>query len=188
MQFATTSSAEEVMELVQEQHRDLKQLLEAVTKTAGAERSATFSTLRRYLAVHEAVEESFIHPVGEQELADPDVARERVDEEDDAGEVMTTLEGLDPGSADFEQTLGELAEAVTSHAEAEETEELPALLAAADDAALGQMAQGLEYVAELVMQPGSPLGRGDTSPFLVILDSAKEELGQLAEHRNDSPG
>jgi hypothetical protein len=187
MQFATTSSAEEVMELVQEQHRDLRELLEAVAKTVGEERRSRFSTLRRYLAVHEAVEESVIHPIGELELADPDVTLERVEEERDAGEVMTTLEGLDLDSADFEQTLSDRTDAVTAHAEAEETEELPALLAAADDAALGQMAQGLEYVAELVMQPGSPLGQSETSPFLMILDSAKEEFGQLAEHRNDSP-
>lgn len=188
MQFATTSSAEEVLELVQQQHHEITELLETVTTSAGEQRQSAFATLRRYLAIHEAVEESFVHPVGERVLDDTDVVGERVDEEDEAGELMTTLEGLDQGSDEFDNVLAELSDAVTAHARAEESEELPEVLAAADAAELGMMAKGLEYVAELVMQPGAPLGRGEAAPFLVVLDRAKEEFGQLSEHRNDSPG
>ncbi len=187
MQFATTSSTDEVMELVQVQHREILQLLGDVADARGDQRRDAFFRLRRYLAIHEAVEESFIHPVGEREFADPDVVNERVEEEDEAGELMTTLEALDADSEDFERVLADLTEAVRTHAEAEETEEFPAVFTAANDAELGQMAQGLEYVVELATQPGGPLGAVDTSPFLVCLDNAKEEFGQLADQRNDSP-
>ncbi|HET8600902.1 MAG TPA: hemerythrin domain-containing protein, partial [Segeticoccus sp.] len=179
MQFDTTSTPQAVADRLHEQHETIKHMLDAVATTSGQQRRHAFDDLRMFLACHEAAEEQFIHPEGEHDLKDGAVSSERVSEEQEAGHVITQLEGLDVDSEEFEQTFAKLTEAVVHHAEAEEHDELPAVSKAADAAALGAIDRALRYVPEMVGQTGSPLGQRGQKSFEEMLSMAQNEFSNL---------
>jgi hemerythrin superfamily protein len=179
MQFDTTSTPEAVSRLLHEQHETIKQMLDAVATSSGEQRRHAFDDLRMFLACHEAAEEQFIHPEGERDLSDGSVSAERVQEEHQAGAVVTELEGLDVDSDEFERTFTRLSRAVVEHAEAEEHDELPPVTKAADPAALGAMERALRYVPEMVGQAGSPLGERGQKTFQEVLSMAQSEFSDL---------
>src|SRR6185503_1866461 len=85
----TTSTAEQVTELLKSEHRRIEEMLANVIDTSGAARDSSFTALRRFLATHEAGEETFIHC-----LEDVPVAKERVHEEEKAGQLIARLEAF----------------------------------------------------------------------------------------------
>jgi hypothetical protein len=148
----TTSTAEEVFELLKAQHEDIKVMLAQVMDRTGVARDSAFGALERFLAVHQAAEETFIHS-----LEDSPVAQERVDEEEKAGQLMARLEAMDTATEAFEKALAKFAASMMVHMEAEEYEELPELTRDASPQELGRMYNALERVPELANQQGGRL-------------------------------
>jgi Hemerythrin HHE cation binding domain len=122
-------SPDEVTALLTTQHEHIKGLMTNVRNDRPDEREATFNEFRCFLAAHEAAEEHAMHPVATQELADSHLARRRIAEEEAAGAMIAELETLDHASDEFSAKFDALTGAVIAHAEAEEHNELPDLLA-----------------------------------------------------------
>ena len=171
----TTSTAEEIFELLKAQHEHIREMLAQVMDTTGAARDSAFRALEQFLAVHQAAEETFIHS-----LEDSPVAQERVHEEVKAGQLMARLEAMDTATEAFENALAKFAASMMVHMEAEEHEELPELTRDASPQELGRMYNALQKVPELANQQGGPLEAGED--FASMLAYAKAEFSTLSSH------
>ena len=169
----TTSTAEQVTELLKSEHRRIEEMLANVIDTSGAARDSSFTALGRFLAAHEAAEETFIHC-----LEDVPVAKERVHEEEKAGQLIARLEAMDKATEEFEDAFAEFATSVKTHAEAEEHRELPELTKDASPEELGRMYEALQRVPEFAGQQGSPIAEG--ADFASMLVAAKAEFAALS--------
>jgi len=168
----TTSTAQEVFELLKAQHEHIREMLAQVMDTTGAARDSAFGALERFLALHQAAEETFIHS-----HEDSPVSQERVHEEEKAGQLMARLEAMDTATEAFENALAKFAASMMVHMEAEEYEELPELTRNASPHALGRMYNALERVPELAKQEGGRLEAG--AIFASMLAYAKAEFSTL---------
>ena len=111
----------DVIDLLESQHDQIEQLLDDIPRQMGSVREQSFLELRRLLAVHEAIEQSLVHPkAADEHTGAPD---SRVHEEQDAAALLGTLESLDIESTEFETKFRGLRDAVLRHAEAEELTE-----------------------------------------------------------------
>jgi hypothetical protein len=169
----TASTAEEVFELLKAEHEQIMVMFAQVLDTMGAARDFAFGALERFVAVHQAAEETFIHS-----LEDSPVAQERVHEEEKAGQLMARLEAMDTATEAFEDAIAKVAASMMVHMEAEEHEELPELTRDASPQELGRMYNALERVPELANQRGERLEAG--ADFASMLAYARAEFSTLS--------
>src|SRR5204862_7662218 len=111
-----------------EQHRRVRALSRRVSEASGQDRAGAFLDLRRFLAAHEAAEASTMHACFHAVDREDVVVGERLEEEDDAAQAIAELESMEIAGADFGERFSELTDAVLTHAESEEHQELPAFL------------------------------------------------------------
>lgn len=107
------------------QHEQIAAMLEAVQESSGDARYLAFDELSAYLAAHEAAEEDAVHPAARTGAGG--VVAQRLAEEHDTGALITTLEGLDVDSMEFNTLFGRLRRSVLEHAHREELDEFPHL-------------------------------------------------------------
>ena len=123
-----TARAQDVVELLQTQHDQVRELLHVIDRAADSERAQPFEALVRQLKAHEAAEESVVYPalrtLGTEAMA---VADRRVAEEMEAEKVIAGLEKMDPASTEFTEGFAKFRGAVEKHASAEESEVFPLL-------------------------------------------------------------
>jgi hemerythrin superfamily protein len=117
----------DVIDILLAQHQRARELLAEVT-SGGAGKHRAFEDLRALLAAHEKAEESVVRPVTRQ-VAGDGVADARNSEEAHADKVLAALGGLDVSSAEFDAMFADFEQAVSAHAEHEETEEFPRIRA-----------------------------------------------------------
>lgn len=115
----------------------------------GDHKQQAFDELRALLVVHESAEEIVLRPVS-RDVAGAAVADERTHEEEEATKVLKALEGMDIASAAFDSRLAALEQAVSDHAESEENDEFPHVLAQCDAdrrASMGTRLKAVESMA-----------------------------------------
>lgn len=173
-----TTVADELISVISGQHGRIKALMTRVATSSGADRSGAFAQFRRLVAVHEAAEQTLLHPQGVTRLTDVDVSEERITEEEAAGAIITQLEHLD--GPDFTVQFGLLQSAVLRHAEAEEREELPLLVDALPDRTVDQVLEGFALVEPWVDDVASPIADG---PFEQMLRDSMVAFASTAEVR-----
>jgi hemerythrin superfamily protein len=119
---------EDVIDLLQRQHREIRELFATLETAEGEPRRDLFRDLVRLLAVHETAEELVVHPeIRDLEPAAVPVVEARLGEEHRAKELLTTLQQMGPEADGFDTLLVQLREDVLAHAEHEEREEFPLL-------------------------------------------------------------
>jgi hemerythrin superfamily protein len=171
-----------VIELLIEQHRQIRQLFDSVRAASGTDRDAAFAQLRRLLAVHETAEEEIVHPRTRRQLVDGDIiVDERLREERAAKQLMAELERVDVSSVEFVERFSELEAAVLAHAENEEREEFSRLTEELEPAQLRRMATAVrlaESVAPTHPHPSIELGGEHmlAGPFAAMLDRARDVI------------
>jgi hypothetical protein len=116
-----------VIDAIQRDHREVEQMLEAVTSASGDERRRAFDELAVKLKAHEAAEQQVVHPLTAEE-GDAEEARVLEAEESAAAKAIKKLEGLDVDSPEFESAFARLKTDVLAHAQEEERDEHPRLL------------------------------------------------------------
>lgn len=163
-----TDIREDVRSTLTEQHQTIKALMQAVEDSHGINRQAAFEKFKTFLAVHEAAEECCLHAVGRVDLDSTQVVDERVVEENRAAEAITRLEGLDADDDGFGTLFDQLGNDVVDHADAEEHDELPAVLSAAPDDEVERVLAALQRVPTIV------LDMAGTATFKELLTSATE--------------
>lgn len=118
----------DVVDVLLDQHEQLKTLFEKVRDAGGAEKRQRFDELVRLLTVHEAAEEEVLHPVARMHVAAGEaVVRGRLTEEHEAKRKLAELCDLGVDHRDFDRRLAELATAVIRHSDREERDEFESL-------------------------------------------------------------
>jgi len=176
-----TQTSQDVIQIIEAQHRDIRELFRRLTQTGDGELES-FDELVRLLAVHETAEEMVVYPALRR-MGDRGgrVADARKTEEDAAKKALAELEGLDRQSREFRLMLNAFSVDVDEHAANEETEVLP-LLSEMDANEREQMA-GTFVLAEKVapthahrMAPESATGNMLVGPFVAMVDKVRDAI------------
>ena len=168
--------------LLKQQHGEIRNLFDKVEKTAGDARRDAFQDLVRMLAVHETAEEEVVHPYTRRMVdGGAGVADDRLEEERQAKELLSELDGMDTDDADFMPSLLKLRMAVMEHARAEERYEFAHLLRTADEKQLATMAKAVkaaESTAPTHPHPGVETGAKNAAlgPVAAVADRARDAV------------
>lgn len=170
---------DDAVELLLGQHREIRRLLQEVEGNAGEVRAEAFVRLRRFLVMHEVVEEEIIHPLARRRVHDGDqVIDARLEEETQGKRVLQELGEIGPASPEFAPLFASFHKAVLQHAEHEEHEEFPELRTRSN-AELHGMAVGIkaaEATAAAHPHPGveSALKNLLLGPFAAVADHIRD--------------
>jgi hemerythrin superfamily protein len=106
MMATMMSSGTDVVAFLKDQHREIKARFDEVVVTHGEERKRAFDALRRLLAVHETAEEEIVHPAARRALPNGElIATARLQEENEAKEMLSDLEDMEVDSSQFDTTF-----------------------------------------------------------------------------------
>jgi hemerythrin superfamily protein len=169
----------DVVRVLLEQHARIRDLFREVAATQGDYKQQAFDELRALLAVHETAEEMVLRPVTAK-TAGKSVAKARNEEERDANEALEKLETVDISAPDFSGTFAAYEKSVIAHAEKEESEEFPVILAECDEkqrASMGKRVRAAESLAPTRPNPstvGSTGAQLTVGPFASLVDRTKD--------------
>jgi hemerythrin superfamily protein len=119
---------QDVVELLLEQHKQIREQFDRVQRAKGDRRRELFEDLVRLLAVHETAEEEVVHPTARRQIAGgEEIVDRRLEEEAQAKQALADLYDLGLDHPDFDSRLTALANQVDDHATREENDEFPSL-------------------------------------------------------------
>ncbi len=178
-------STDDVVKFLKGQHNLIKDMFEEVFSASDPKaREKAFVELRQLLAVHETAEEMVVHPRARHEIADGDeIVDARLQEEHEAKQQLSKLEGMDIDSKEFIDELTKFRDAVIDHAEHEENEEFNKLqrkLDSDDRERMAKAVQAAEAIAPTRPHPGVESAKTNfaVGPFASMLDRARDLLKQ----------
>ena len=176
---------EEVVAFLKAQHDLIEDMFDQVLLASDPQaREQPFVQLRQLLAVHETAEEMFVHPRARREFdAGDEIVDGLLQEEHDAKEQLSKIEGLDITSQEFIDELTKLRDAVLAHAEHEEIEEFAKLqrdLDADELKRLGTAVKLAEAIAPTRPHAGVESAKLNfvVGPFASMLDRARDLIQQ----------
>ncbi len=183
MTTPNTSTEPDVVDLLLQQHDQIKSIFAQLQTTTGTAKRDLFDELVRLLAVHESAEESVVHPMARRELEGGEqVVDQRLAEEDEAKKELAELYDMGVDNPEFDRRLAAFAAAVVQHATHEENEEFLRLRATVDADKLRRMGGALK-AAEAVAPtrphanaPESAVGNLMAAPVLGVFDRARDAV------------
>lgn len=176
-----TAADVDVVSLLKRQHAQIEGLLATVADTTGTDRQSAFDDLREILARHETGEEMILRPLTRRAPGGKEIAQSRMDEENEAKEVLANLEKMHVDSEDFTTTFAQFRISVLDHAHAEEAKEFPAIesgIGLADrEKALDRLWKA-EKTAPTHPHPSARTTAANyvAGPFAAMLDRARDAL------------
>jgi len=187
---ASTEGQQDVVDLLIDQHKQIKNLFSQASSARGAEKQERFEDLVRLLAVHETAEEEVVHPTSRRKIENGDqVVDARLREENAAKRALSDLHDMGVDHPDFASRLSALAGEVSEHATREENEEFTRLRRAVPADELRKMAetvQAAEATAPTRPHPAvgsSPAANLLAGPPLAIFDRVRDSVrGWRREH------
>jgi hemerythrin superfamily protein len=172
----------DVVDLLLEQHRVIRELCAEVEAAAAAEREKPFRSLLRLLAVHEAVEEELVHPYVKRRVAGAkEAVAERVEEEREVNKMLAALDALGPTNAAFEELFTRFRTALLAHADKEESSEFAGIRSATRPAERSAMGAAVRLASALAPTHPHPGNETATRALLVgtpmaMMDRARDLL------------
>jgi len=184
----TTAQKQDVVELLLDQHEQIKSLFSQLESAQGTQKREVFEALVRLLAVHESAEEQVVHPEARHQAGDQ-VVDARLHEEHEAKHALAELYDMGVDHPQFDSKVSELATSVVDHADREERDEFPRLRQRVSAERLRQMAGAVE-AAEMVA-PTRPHPRAGESaganmlagPPLAIFDRTRDAVRDWRQSR-----
>ncbi|MDT0390527.1 MULTISPECIES: hemerythrin domain-containing protein [Streptomyces] len=176
------ASDTDVVALLMRQHGDIRNLFDEVERTAGDERRAAFRDLVRLLAVHETAEEEVVRPFTRANVPGGEqVVEDRLNEEREAKELLSRLDGMDTDDPKFLPELLALRLDVMAHARAEERYEFNHIRRHADRGRLASMASALkaaEAMAPTRPHPGTESAAKNLAvgPLAALVDRTRDAV------------
>ena len=171
----------DVIRILLEQHARIRELFSEIKTADGEHKQHVFDELRALLAVHETAEEMVLRPVS-KDAAGKSVVDARMHEEEEGNEVLKALEKMDVTSQEFDVKIGELEKAVDEHADKEESEEFPHILAKTDEqkrASMGKQLKSAESIAPTHPHPSAAGSTGKqytAGPFASLVDRTRDAI------------
>jgi hypothetical protein len=183
MTAAQTAPGRDVVDLLLEQHDEIKSLFTEVRRTEGPARQELFEDLVRLLAVHESAEEVVVHPTARRELESGEqIVEERLEEEDKAKKELADLYDMGIDHPEFNPRLEAFEAAVIRHAMKEEADEFLRLRATLDADRLRRMADVLKAAEAAAPKrphrnaPESAIGNALVGPPMAVFDRVRDAL------------
>lgn len=125
--MATATFPDDIVRLLQEDHRLVEQRLAELDTAGAATRGELFWKLTNDLVRHEVAEEIVVYPALRKVPGGDQVADARIAEQSDAEEQLAKMEKMDAESPAFVRELATLRASVLEHAKAEEETAFPML-------------------------------------------------------------
>lgn len=177
-----TMDEKDVIELLLRQHVEIRRLINEVGDAPADQRAEAFDRLRRFLAVHETAEEEIVHPIARRQGENLEqIVDTRLQEENEAKQVLQELERFGPDSIEFPALFSRLRQSVLTHAEHEEREEFPTLRESLDATRSQGMAAAVK--AAEAMAPTHPHAGVESAaqnilvgPFAAMMDRTRDVL------------
>jgi hemerythrin superfamily protein len=174
----------DVIRVLLEQHARIRELFTDVKSAMGGHKRQAFDELRALLAVHETAEEMVLRPISKGAAGEA-VVTARNKEEDEATKVLKDLERMDVSSNLFGRKIAMLETMVVQHAENEESQEFPHVLAQCDAEmrqSMGKALKGAEAIAPTHAHPStageSPAAHMVIGPFISLVDRARDAISR----------
>jgi hemerythrin superfamily protein len=174
---------QDVVDLLLEQHNQIKSLFSRVTAAEGAQKRELFESLVRLLAVHESAEEQVVHPTARQTIASGDqIVDSRLHEEDEAKHALAKLYEMGVSHPRFDVEFDRLCGAVLDHAMHEEQDEFPYLRQNVDAEQLRRMAEAVRAAEAMApTRPHPAAGKSAVAnllagPPLAVFDRARDAV------------
>ena len=188
----TATQEPDVVDLLLEQHNQIKSLFSQISKAQGAQKRELFENLVRLLAVHESAEEIVVHPTARRKIEHgKQVVEHRTSEEHQAKRELAELYNLGVDHPDFDARLATFADAVVQHASKEEAEEFPSLRQSVSADQLRRMA-GAVRTAEATAPTRPHPHSGESAaanliagPPMAIFDRVRDAVRDWRESQAD---
>jgi hypothetical protein len=176
----------DIVELLRDEHDDLRELFREVLNAEPQARTEPFRYLVSRLAAHEAAEEALVHSVSQKEIpGGREPADIALEQESSAERMLAGMEDMEPSSDEFVTALKELEDAVLEHAEHEEREEFPLLSEHLTLTRRRELAEAFQVLRDggptrpHPMTPQSPTVRALTGPVVGIFDRARDTVREV---------
>jgi hemerythrin superfamily protein len=182
---STSGNAErDVIDVLTEDHTEARELANQISASTEADvRRDLADQLIAELVRHSVAEEMYVYPAMREHLPDGDKAVEHdIEEHKELETLMKQLEGADPATTDFEDTLRRLQEVLIDHVQDEETEQFPQLRANLPAATLIELKDKVEQAKKLAPtrpHPGAPnaeLFHKLVGPGVGLVDRLRDKL------------
>lgn len=161
--MTSTRTGGDIVELLANDHKEAKRLLEQINIAPPSRRENLFWELVPELVRHEVAEEVVVYPTIRSDAPDGDAEVEpRLKEQHEAEQMLSSMEKLDPASDEFGQKLSELRQDVLEHADAEEQHIFPLLLALEHDDTRAKL--GARYEKAKASAPTHPHPHAPDTP------------------------
>ena len=181
----TARSDQNVIDLLLQQHMEIKQLFVDVFNAIGEEKRDRFYDLVRLLAVHESAEEQVVHPTARRNIEGGEaIVGARLEEENAAKQELSELYELGVDHPEFDSRLRAFAEDVVRHATAEEAEEFVALRNALRPEELAKMA-GVVKAAEAAAPTRPHPAAGESAMANVVMGPPLAMFDQVRDAVRD---
>ena len=188
--MTTQAQDQDVIELLLNQHNEIKALFARVKAASGDQKQQAFQELVRLLAVHESAEEQVVHPAARSRAGD-EVVEARLHEEDEAKHELSELYDLGTDSDEFDRRFAKFEQAVLKHATHEEQEEFPRLRRDTDPDRLRTMA-GAVRAAEAISPTRPHPGAGESAmanallgPPVAVFDRMRDAVRDWRQSHDD---
>jgi hemerythrin superfamily protein len=183
----TINDNADAIDVLLAQHNEIKQLFTLVESSEGEARQREFDHLRALLAVHETAEEEVLRPMTRSTVPDGNaIADARMEEENEAKEVLANLEKLGCASPEFMPKFLEFKKSVLAHAEHEEHEEFPGIRSAKTPDELKKMGKRIKMAEKMAPTHPHPSAKTTTAnylagPFAAVLDKVRDQMNSSSE-------
>jgi hemerythrin superfamily protein len=179
--------ASDAITLIKNDHRLLERLFDDL-QAGNGDRRALVAEVSARLMAHSHAEEQHVYPaIAKADPGEQEEVEHAHDEHQEAEHLLRKVRNL-VDSPHFEQALTEFVAAVQHHVQEEESEVLPALGEAVDEAALAQLGEAFERArGDELRGTGFDAGSEPRSDQANVTDATKAELYELAKEA-DVPG
>jgi hemerythrin superfamily protein len=152
----TTAEPQNLIDAIIADHREVQQVFNEIESGGESDRRRELvEHVIVELVRHSVAEEQYLYPTARRVLPDGDeIADHETEEHAEAEEVMKAIEKTDGSDSRFDTLVNQLIGDIRHHIEDEETDLLPKLRAACDDAELRDL--GVKFARAKKMAPTRP--------------------------------
>jgi hemerythrin superfamily protein len=179
----TDFEAQDVVDVLTADHRDIEDLIEQVRACSGQERRDKTDTLIAELVRHSVAEEMHVYPAMKQHLPDGDAAvAHDVEEHKELETILKELESADVDGPGFSALMDELTETLRDHIQDEEAEQFPGLRARVPREELVEIAEKVEAAKKISPTRPHPLAPNNqvfhklVGPGVGLVDRLRDKL------------
>ncbi|MBW6392123.1 MULTISPECIES: hemerythrin domain-containing protein [Halomonadaceae] len=180
----TTASAQDVVDILTLDHREMEELLDRIQRSPDAEQRRDLTdTLIAEVMRHSVAEEMYVYPTMEKRIPDGEEEAEHDREEhDEIVQVMKQLEDADAAEPAFMDRVHKLDELLRHHAKDEEADQFPKLRQRIPGETLVELGRKVEKAKQMAptrphpSAPHSELFHKTVGPGVGMVDRLRDQL------------